>query len=424
MKPEKKNRILIGCFADDFTGASDIGSFFVKGGLNTLLINGIPDDDFAFEENIQAIVIALKSRNQEPSQAIADSLKACTYFRKLGCEQIYFKYCSTFDSTKKGNIGPVADAVLETFNFPYTILCPALPINGRTVKNGCLYVNGEPLHESPMKHHPINPMWDSRIKNLMKPQSKYDCLELSIEALSKKKLYEVKDAPYYIVPDYYEDNHGELIAGIFKNLPFLTGGSGLAEHLANEKRKELGLSEITVSNYNKGTSGASIILAGSCSSATREQVKNFIEAGGKSIELNPRGIQENTISTQEIITRILADTSGKTLVHTTGNGLGKPTTGYQGLSQQEISQLYESKMAEIAVEAVKAGITRIITAGGETSGAITKALGFHSYYLSQSVAPGVPVMIPTDKPHIRLVLKSGNFGQPDFFTQALEATSA
>lgn len=155
---------LIGCIADDFTGASDIGSFFTAGGMKTILINGIPDDSFKIEGNIQVIIIALKTRSIDPVEAAAVSLKACSCLMERGCRQIYFKYCSTFDSKKTGNIGPVIDAVLEQYKYPYTIICPSLPVNGRIVKDGCLYVNGEPLHKSPMKDHPVNPMWDSSIK--------------------------------------------------------------------------------------------------------------------------------------------------------------------------------------------------------------------------------------------------------------------
>ena len=161
---------ILGCIADDFTGASDAASFLVKGGMSVQLYNGLPRKEPADEDNPQAVVIALKSRTQNKNDAVRDSVNAARFLRECGVRQIYFKYCSTFDSTREGNIGPVADALMELLKVPYTLLCPSLPVNGRVVKNGNLYVNGVPLHESPMKNHPLTPMWDCRIAKLMEPQ--------------------------------------------------------------------------------------------------------------------------------------------------------------------------------------------------------------------------------------------------------------
>ena len=172
---------VLGCIADDFTGASDAASFLVKGGMSVRLYNGIPDiqaqdnETGRQEEEAQAVVIALKSRTQETARAVADSLAAARFLISQGVKQIYFKYCSTFDSTPTGNIGPVADALMDFMKAHYTILCPALPVNGRTVEDGRLMVDGIPLHHSHMKNHPLTPMWDSRIDKLMEPQSRYSC---------------------------------------------------------------------------------------------------------------------------------------------------------------------------------------------------------------------------------------------------------
>lgn len=429
MKTNRKDKVVVGCFADDFTGASDIGSFFVKGKLNTILINGIPNENFKIDSNVQAIVIALKSRSQEKNAAIEDSIKAYEYFKQNGCNKVYFKYCSTFDSTKEGNIGPVIDAILEKYNIPYTIICPSLPVNGRTVKDGCLLVNGVPLHESHMRNHPVNPMWDCKIKILMEDQAKYKCHEISINEIKDLKLFQSKlsrvekeEKHFYFVPEYYKDEHGQLIASTFTNLPFITGGSGLAKFVSKEIQKEKPIHITEVSKHQVGTKGPAIILAGSCSKATREQIKNFIDSGGEAIELDPLKIKEGKVSSEEIINKLSLNTEKTLLIHTTGNGVYQNQNENSNITQQEISFLLESKMADIALKAVEVGVKRIITAGGETSGAITKALGFNSYLLSDSVFPGVPVMIPTDNKEIRIVLKSGNFGQPDFFNRVLEFT--
>ena len=231
-----KKRIL-GCIADDFTGASDIASFLKKGGMSTVLFNGVPGKNE--EGDFDAAVIALKTRTQETESAVSDSLDALQWLKSKGCKHLYIKYCSTFDSTPKGNIGPIVDSALEIFNIPHTILCPALPVNGRTVDHGCLYVNGIPLQESHMKDHPLTPMWDCRIEELMRPQGKYPCLMLDREQMyapdgaikEKINTFAREHKHFYIVPDYTEQEDAERIISLFGNLPLLTGGSGIAEAL-------------------------------------------------------------------------------------------------------------------------------------------------------------------------------------------------
>lgn len=181
--PEK---LLLGCVADDFTGGSDAASHLAAGGLNTILCNGVPAPGFVPPEGCEAVVIALKSRTQETESAVADSMKAARWLAEQGAEQLYVKYCSTFDSRPCGNIGPIVDAILEAFNVPGTVLCPALPSNGRVVRDGILYVNGVPLAESPMKDHPLTPMWESRVAKLMEPQGKYACLEVVSGRLTRR----------------------------------------------------------------------------------------------------------------------------------------------------------------------------------------------------------------------------------------------
>ena len=198
---------VFGCIADDFTGASDAASFLVKGGMSVRLCNGISQMEDLPKEDAQAIVIALKSRTQKTDEAVADSVRAAEFLLRQGVQQIYFKYCSTFDSTPEGNIGPVADALMELTGAPCTILCPALPVNGRTVEDGKLMVNGVPLHESPMKNHPLTPMWDCRIKKLMEPQSRYACREWKAEEMEHSQV--PSGQPCYLIPDYKDREDGE-----------------------------------------------------------------------------------------------------------------------------------------------------------------------------------------------------------------------
>lgn len=221
----------LGCVADDFTGASDAASFLVKGGMSVLLTNGIPKTT---DCGADAVVIALKSRTQKKEEAVADSIASLKWLEANGAKQFYIKYCSTFDSTPEGNIGPIADAAIEYLNVHYSLLCPGLPVNGRTVSHGELYVYGVPLNESHMKAHPLTPMWDSSIARLMKPQSRYECMELweedmlrpDAEIFEKVNSFASTRNHFYIVPDHNGDADAERIVGLFGGLACLPAEAG------------------------------------------------------------------------------------------------------------------------------------------------------------------------------------------------------
>lgn len=408
---------VFGCIADDFTGASDAASFLVKGGMSVELYNGIPDAAITeINNDTQAIVIALKSRTQETSGAVEDTLCAAEYLKKRGVKQFYFKYCSTFDSTPKGNIGPVADALMKFTNSPYTILCPALPVNGRVVEDGRLLVNGIPLHESHMKNHPLTPMWDCRISELMKPQSKFPCHNINIASFNES---DYVGSTCYLIPDYKNPEDGAAIAQAFVHLPLLTGGSGLLEPLAQIWTKKLSVSGKIPS---PGTQGKALLLAGSCSQATLGQIAHYQKGGNSSIKMDPKKMLEGTQTVDDIWSFVKSHTSESATVLVYSSDTPEKVKEFQKLGLEKVAALLEGATAEIARRAVEAGFTRIISAGGETSGAVTKGLEFSSYQISESVAPGVPVMLPLERPDVRLVLKSGNFGQEDFFERALVMT--
>ncbi|MBQ6450527.1 MAG: four-carbon acid sugar kinase family protein [Solobacterium sp.] len=399
-----KNRIEIGVIADDFTGASDAASFLRAGGLSVILYSGIPEQDAVTDA--QAVVIALKTRSVPTGDAVRESLEAARRLKQMGVQQFYFKYCSTFDSTPAGNIGPVCDALMEFLRVPYTVLCPSLPVNGRTVKDGHLYVDGIPLHESHMRHHPLNPMWDDRIKELMRTQSRYPvCLPQDDPDLNKRM---------YLVPDYVTDEDGAKIAETYGSLPLLTGGSGLLKHLAKLYSRNENAYEYT---YEKP--GKAIVLAGSCSIMTRRQIAEYIQSGHRAVQIKADELlagRQNMTS----LCRIMDEAEDDILFYTSDSP--ENIAKYDIPAGTDLSALFEGTLAKLAVYALKSGRTRIITAGGETSGAVTEALGFQSFYIDDSIAPGVPVMVPCENTSVRLVLKSGNFGREDFFLKALQMT--
>lgn len=416
-----KRKIKFGCVADDFTGASDAASFLVKGGLNTILFNGIPKENMDFD--CDAVVIALKTRTQEVGSAVEDTERAAEWIKEQGAEQIFIKYCSTFDSTREGNIGPIADRILERFNEKYTILCPALPVNGRTVENGSLFVFGVPLHESHMRNHPLTPMWDSDIEKLMEPQSKYACLKLTADMMRlpdeeifvKIEEFGRDKEHFYVIPDYVEDRDADRIMHLFGNLSVLTGGSGLMEKIGRRLSKGETLKDVKTDTGGKG-----LLLAGSCSNATLGQIAYFQDHGGKSIKMEPLKLLNGEQTIDDLWDFFLANPDETILIYSSDKA--EDVKEVQKAGRERIAALLEGATAELARRAVEAGYTRIIVAGGETSGAVTKGLGFDHYQIGDSVAPGVPVMIPLNRKDVRLVLKSGNFGQEDFFARALKMT--
>ena len=424
--------LVLGCVADDFTGASDMASFLAEGGLKTLLTDGIPEKVHVIEEAPQAIVIALKSRTADTKQAVKESKEGFAWLKQYGAKQLYFKYCSTFDSTSEGNIGPVIDAVLEAYRLPYTIVCPALPVNERTVFNGYLFVNQVPLHESPMKDHPLTPMRDSHLGRLLSEQGKYESYNItyhSLEAGEESVLQKVEsftalsqEAPFYIIVDFFREQHASDIVNVFGGLPFLTGGSGMAKALAAHHAQHASSCQ-PFQKYNDLTSrpsGGGLILAGSCSVATQQQVAAFIEDGGLALKIDPERLLCGEQTQEDILKFILAHNRKNVLIYSSDTR--ENVRKSQEAGQENVSALLEETMAYLASESEKHGRERIIVAGGETSGAVTKALGYSSYVIGESVAPGVPLMVPVANKRIRLVLKSGNFGNPDFFEHALRAT--
>ncbi len=419
------NTLKIGCVADDFTGASDAASFLLSQGLNTLLLNGIPEGDIP---PCNAVVIALKSRTQEVSSAVADSMAAFRWLMDQGAEHLFFKYCSTFDSTPEGNIGPVLDALLEATGAPFSILSPALPVNGRAVKDGILLVDGVPLAETHMRHHPLTPMWDSAIAKLMEPQGKYETLNLThtlldqgeaaiqqaIEAFSQGKDH------FYVVPDYVTTQHGETVAAQFGHCKVLSGGSGILAPLAARYVAELGAADN--GGLASGTQGKGLVLAGSCSKATLGQIADYQEKGGVSYRIDPVKLVNGDLTTQDVWAFIAKNADKEVLIYSSDTP--ENVTQMQKLGVEKVSECLEGTTAQLAQMAVDAGYSRIIVAGGETSSAVVKKLGFHSFQLGESVAPGVPILAPLSSPDLRVVLKSGNFGQVDFFQRALDMTRA
>ena len=413
----------LGCIADDFTGATDLASMLARSGVNVSLRIGVP---LSTPENTAEIeVIALKTRSISASKAIEESLSALKWLKEAGAKKYFFKYCSTFDSTAEGNIGPVSEALMNELKVDQTIYCPAFPENGRSIYMGNLFVGQKLLSESSMKDHPLTPMNDSNLMRLLSAQvsrrvglADRIVVNSGVNSL-KEKLISLKenDVPHVIV-DAVADTDLDTIASACQDMDFITGGSALAMPLAEFYKASGKISANDNSFMNKKLNTGSIILSGSCSEMTIIQVKNFIQRGAAAFQLDPIDLAENGVkkvldwlSSQDFTKNIIIyATSDPYTVKKVQAELGVDMAG----------KIVEQGLSECAIAARELGVKNFIIAGGETSGAITKALNVRQLDIGIEIAPGVPWTFSGKRNNqIALSLKSGNFGSEEFFTEAL-----
>ncbi|EEG07094.1 3-oxo-tetronate kinase [Pseudogulbenkiania ferrooxidans] len=413
--------MILGVIADDFTGATDVASMLVRAGLKTVQVIGVPDGP---APEADAVVVALKSRTNPAQEAVRDSLAALEWLRAGGARQFYFKYCSTFDSTVEGNIGPVTEALLQALGSDFTIACPAFPENGRTVFRGHLFVGDQLLSDSGMRHHPLTPMTDANLVNVLQAQvsgrvglARYDTVAQGTAAL-QARFTELRGAGVQCaVVDAISNDDLRTIAAACAELPLLTAGSGVA----------LGLPEVYASRGwvtpdahaadLPAVGGAAAVLSGSCSQATNGQVQHWIDAGRPALRLDPRELAAGRPLAAEAIAWVLAQAE-PALVYATSNPDDVRAVQAE-LGVERAGQLVEQCLAQIAHGLAENGVRRLVVAGGETSGAVVQALSVSQLRIGAAIDPGVPWTQVEGRP-LLLALKSGNFGCVDFFDKALQ----
>lgn len=413
----------IGVIADDFTGATDIAGFMVANGISTIQTNGIPSKEFIGEAD--AYVVSLKSRSCPKEDAINSSLSALKWLQSKDCTQIYFKYCATFDSTSEGNIGPVTDALMTALDTKMTIVCPALPVNGRTMYKGYLFVFDQLLSESGMKDHPVTAMTDSKISRVMESQSAgkannlyTDVLEQGVDAVRNVLNESEKQGFSYVVMDSLSQKHLDIIAEAVDDMPLLTGGSGLVAGLAklnprNAENKEKAMAA------GRPERKKTVVLSGSCSTATNQQVELYKEkADSMQMDvgqcLNDQNYPEKLF--EWVLPRLENEKAPLLYATVSAQELAKIQLEFKSA---DIGSAIESVFSRLAVKLKDAGVTNFIIAGGETSGHIVQSLGISAFYIGPQIDPGVP-WVKSVNQDLYLALKSGGFGAADFFSKAQE----
>lgn len=413
----------LGVIADDFTGATDIAGFLVGNGLPTTQLIGVPADGVTVDAD--AAVVSLKSRSSAPEEAVAQSRAALRWLKAQGCKQFFFKYCSTFDSTARGNIGPVTDALLEDLGDTFTIICPSLPVNGRTVYYGYLFVGDVLLSESGMRHHPITPMLDSNLMRLMEAQASGKArnvparvLDMGTEAV-RSAFSELRAAGIrYAVVDTLTDEHLTVLGQAVEGMSLVTGGSGLGAGIARAFLAGSAGKAQDASAAGAPPGGRAVVLSGSCSTMTNAQVATY-SAKAPAFGLDVTKCLANASGYAGEVTHWAAQQSGSSLAP-----LIYATTDPERLAA--VQKLHGAEAASTAVEEffsslasllAKEGFDHFIVAGGETSGVVVQSLGITGFHIGPQITPGVPWVRAVNAP-LSLALKSGNFGDEQFFFKA------
>ncbi|MFD9327719.1 3-oxo-tetronate kinase [Streptomyces sp. NPDC060065] len=416
----------IGCIADDFTGGTDVAAAFRRAGLRTALVFGAPGPDTPLPADCDAAVIALKSRSTPAGEAVADSLAAQRWLWGHGAAQVYFKYCSTFDSTPRGNIGPVTDALLDAAGASLTLHCPASPPNGRTVYRGHLFVHDQLLSDSPLRHHPLNPMTDSALVRLLSAQTSHPValidwrtIQQGTDAVRQALLAHQHAGVRHVIADALTDDDLAVLGAAALELPLVAGAAGLAEGLGRAYPATTHHTPEPLPHE-----GRAAVLAGSCSARTLEQIAQFYAAGLPSLHLDVLAAAAGR------------DVAGEALNWYENQDPALPVLVYASASPEELAAVQaqlgvaeaaaqvEDLLGSLAVRLVGRGVRRLLVAGGETSGAVTTALNIDTVLVGDEADPGVPwTHATTQAGDLALMLKSGNFGAPDLFVRALHTTT-
>ena len=425
--------LLLGCIADDFTGATDLANNLVRAGMRVVQTIGLPDAPIP--DDCNAVVIALKSRTIAPEQAVKQSLAALQWLNEQHVQQVYFKYCSTFDSwytgEVRGNIGPVTEALMQAMGCDFTIATPAFPDNQRTVFKGHLFVGDQLLSDSGMKNHPLTPMTDANLVHVLQAQCQrqvglidYRCVAKGVHAIAER-ITELKSQGISIaVVDALSNDDLLRLGPALADMPLVTAGSGVAIGLPSN----WGIQPAADSAKLPAARGQQAIISGSCSLATQGQVAHFVAQGGAAYQLDPLAWPSDTppadIAAQVVNWAAAHMASSPVLVYSTADAEQVKSVQAQR-GTQHAGEHTEQVLAQVAQGLVQHGVSQLVVAGGETSGACVQALGISQLAIGAQIDPGVPWcyapsrFAPSGGLHI--TLKSGNFGSADFFTKAFQS---
>ena len=416
--------VVLGCIADDFTGATDLASTLVRGGMRTVQLIGVPEGE---PPDADAVVVALKSRTAPAAEAVAESLAALRWLQAAGCRQFFQKYCSTFDSTEAGNIGPVADALLQALGAGFALACPAFPANNRSVFQGHLFVGQALLSESGMEHHPLTPMRDPNLVRVLSRQTDgtvglvpWSVVSQGAQAVRRAMGTLKEQGRRYAIVDAITEADLIAIGEAASAHPLITGGSGVAMGLPANYRAAGLLPERADVATLPSVQGHAAVLAGSCSRATLYQL-GAARDRVPVLELDPLATPDAAPLAQAALHWAEGRLGDAPIVIAASAPPDRVAALQAKLGREAAGTLIEDALATVAAGLVERGVRRMVVAGGETSGAVVSRLGVRRLRIGAEIDPGVPWTYAEGAgPALKLALKSGNFGGRDFFTGAFE----
>jgi 3-dehydrotetronate 4-kinase len=420
--------VLLGAIADDFTGATDLCNTLVRRGMRTVQLIDVPEPGTEVAD-AEAVVIALKSRTTPVAGAINKSLAALAWLQKAGARQILFKYCSTFDSTDAGNIGPVAEALMEALDTDFTLFCPAFPETGRTIYRGYLFVGDVLLSESGMRDHPLTPMRDPSLVRVLQRQTRGRVGLVPVATVSRGSnsiraaFAELRRQGFHhTIVDAIEDRDLEAIGAAAANFKLITGGSGIALGLPENFRRQGLLGDQSDADALPTISGAAVVLSGSCSPATIAQVA-YMRDRAPSFIIDPMAVAEGRRVEEEALDWAKPLLGDSPILISATAPPDNVAEVQRRLGRERAGTLVEETLATIARGLAAKGARRLVVAGGETAGAVVQALGVTGLRIGRQIDPGVPWTMSLGEPALALALKSGNFGAADFFLRAFSVLS-
>ncbi len=417
---------LLGCIADDLTGGTDLAGILVNNGMRTVQMIGVPEGPWP--EDADAVVVALKSRTSPVHEAVTQSLDALRWLQAAGCVQFYFKYCSTFDSTPRGNIGPVAEALMDALRADFTIACSAFPATRRSIYQGCLFVGGVLLNESGMQHHPLTPMTDANLVRVLQQQTKrkvglvdHAAVSAGVVAIAEQFALLLSNGCRLAIVDAISDRDLKEIAAAAAELLLVTGGSGLAQGLPQNFRQRGLLNAIAAAESMLATGGFKAVIAGSCSTATQNQV-DVMRVHHAAFRIDPLELANGDDVVGSALKWAASRVGDEPILIYATAAPDEVRSAQATLGIEKSASLVEHALAAIAQGLVALGVGQLIVAGGETSGAVLHGLGVTRLTIGREIDPGVPwTTTMLERPRrqaLALALKSGNFGSPDFFLKA------
>ena len=408
--------------ADDLTGASDAGVTFADRGLRTTvwLDHSTPLDEL----DADVLVVDTDSRAATPEDAYARMRSALERVRPNAPGDVVKK----IDSTLRGNIGPELRAMLDAIPEALAIVCPAFPAQGRTCRNGTMYVHGTPVDRTDAARDPFAPVHDARVAaHLGVPVA-----HVSVEALRpaahcdgggdiNAELDRIRTGGIrVVVADAETDADLDDLASVqsVRDDVLWVGSAGLMHALA--RRTELMPRERPAFRHPEPVEGCATIVVGSTSATTQQQIAAFAAHPEYHAEiLSPAalldGAPEIALAVERAFAAVARGTDTMIALDVGAIDATLATGAARGWSAAETSRrLREALVATADGIADERAGDYVVLSGGDVARAFCERHGIRGLKLLAQVLPGIPLSRAIGA-NLFVVTKSGGFGHPETY---------